>query len=57
MPDKLLLIRRTLPLLVLSLLGTRLAQKLSSTGALTKIFAGVIFAVAAYMLWQSWMAM
>lgn len=40
-----------------SLAGTRMAQKLSSTGALTKIFAGVIFVVAAYMLWQSWMAM
>ena len=40
-----------------SLLGTRLARKLSSTGALTNIFAGVIFLVAAYMLWQSWMAM
>ncbi|MBY6218407.1 sulfite exporter TauE/SafE family protein [Qipengyuania aquimaris] len=40
-----------------SLVGTRMAQKLSSTGALTKIFAGVIFVVAAYMLWQSWMAM
>ncbi|WP_247710972.1 sulfite exporter TauE/SafE family protein [Qipengyuania vesicularis] len=40
-----------------SLVGTQLARKLSSTGALTKIFAGVIFVTAAYMLWQSWLAM
>ena len=40
-----------------SMFGTRMARKLASTGALTKIFAGIIFIVAAYMLWQSWIAM
>lgn len=35
-------------------LGTRLAKRLSGTnGRLTTIFAGLIFVVAAYMLWQS----
>ena len=43
--------------LIGSFLGTRLARRLSNTGALTPIFAGVIFLVAAYMLWQSWLAM
>ncbi|RKF22761.1 sulfite exporter TauE/SafE family protein [Altericroceibacterium spongiae] len=33
--------------------GTWLAKRLSASGTLTTIFAGLIFAVAAYMLWQS----
>lgn len=33
--------------------GTRAARKLSSRGGLTAIFAGLIFAVAAYMLVRS----
>ena len=33
--------------------GTRAARKLSSRGTLTMIFAGLIFAVAAYMLFRS----
>lgn len=37
-----------------STLGTRAAQRLSSKGRLTQVFAGLIFVVAAYMLWQSW---
>lgn len=37
-----------------ALLGGRLAVHLSSKrGALTRLFAGLIFSVAAYMLWQS----
>ncbi|MBX7541130.1 sulfite exporter TauE/SafE family protein [Qipengyuania sphaerica] len=40
-----------------SFLGTRLAKRLSNADTLTNIFAGVIFLVAAYMLWQSWLAM
>ena len=37
-----------------ALLGGRLATHLSAKrGALTKLFAGLIFAVAAYMLWRS----
>jgi uncharacterized protein len=37
-----------------SLLGGRLATHLASKrGALTRLFAGLIFAVATYMLWQS----
>lgn len=37
-----------------ALLGGRLASHLASKrGALTRLFAGLIFAVAAYMLWQS----
>ena len=40
-----------------SFFGTRIAGRLASTDSLTKVFAGVIFVVAAYMLWQSWMAM
>jgi uncharacterized membrane protein YfcA len=39
-----------------SLAGTRLSQSLSSKGQLTSVFAALIFAVAAYMLWQSWAA-
>jgi uncharacterized protein len=38
-------------------LGARLAGRLSATrGRLTTIFAGLIFAVAAYMLWKSYAA-
>ena len=34
--------------------GARLARRLSATrGRLTTVFAGLIFAVAAYMLWKS----
>ena len=33
--------------------GTRLAQRLSRRGALTPVFAALIFAVAGYMLWKS----
>jgi uncharacterized membrane protein YfcA len=40
-----------------SLAGTRAAKKLSSTGHLTAIFAVLIFAVAAYMLWKSGQAL
>ena len=36
-----------------SLVGTRLARRLSSSGQLTSIFAVLIFVVAAYMLWKS----
>lgn len=36
-----------------SMLGTRAAAHLSSKGQLTKAFSGVIFAVAAYMLYRS----
>jgi len=36
--------------------GTKLAQRLSGAGRLTSVFAFIIFAVAAYMLWKSWMA-
>ena len=35
------------------LIGTRLAKNLSGKGMLTTIFAGLIFVVAAYMLWKS----
>jgi hypothetical protein len=39
------------------LLGARLAARLSATrGRLTTIFAGLIFVVAAYMLWKSYAA-
>jgi uncharacterized protein len=39
------------------LLGARLAKRLSGThGRLTTIFAGLIFVVAAYMLWKSYAA-
>jgi uncharacterized membrane protein YfcA len=34
-------------------LGTMLAKRLSGSGALTTVFAGLIFVVAAYMLWKS----
>ena len=36
-----------------SLLGTTAAKRLSGAGHLTSIFAGLIFVVAAYMLWKS----
>ena len=36
-----------------SFAGTALASKLSGTGRLSTVFAGIIFAVAGYMLWQS----
>jgi uncharacterized membrane protein YfcA len=36
-----------------SLAGTRAAKRLSGSGHLGTIFATLIFAVAAYMLWQS----
>lgn len=36
-----------------SLLGTRAAKRLSGAGHLTTVFAGLIFIVAAYMLWKS----
>lgn len=36
-----------------SFLGTRAAKRLSGTGHLTTVFAGLIFVVAAYMLWKS----
>lgn len=37
--------------------GTALAKRLSDTGALTSVFAGLIFLVAAYMLWRGWAAL
>lgn len=36
-----------------SLVGTRAARRLSGAGHLTTVFAGLIFLVAAYMLWKS----
>jgi uncharacterized protein len=33
--------------------GTAIARRLSGKGALTTVFAGLIFVVAAYMLWKS----
>lgn len=36
-----------------SFLGTRAARHLSGAGHLTTVFAGLIFVVAAYMLWRS----
>lgn len=36
------------------LYGTRLSRSLSDKGTLTTVFAGLIFAVALYMLWKSW---
>lgn len=36
--------------------GTTLARRLSGAGTLTSVFAGIIFVVAAYMLFKSWMA-
>ena len=43
--------------LVGSLAGTKLAKRLSGAGHLSSIFAGLIFIVAAYMLWRSARAM
>lgn len=41
-----------------SLAGRRLARRLADVrGALTRLFAALIFAVAAYMLWQAWGAL
>jgi len=37
--------------------GTWLARRLSGKGTLTTVFAGIIFVVAAYMLWKSWAAL
>lgn len=37
--------------------GTRLAKRLSGGGQLKTVFAGLIFVVALYMLWKSWMAL
>lgn len=37
-----------------SFAGTRAASHLSSKGQLTQVFAGLIFVVAAYMLWKSY---
>lgn len=39
------------------LLGTGLARRLQGKGALTTVFAILIFIVAAYMLWKSWVAL
>ena len=36
-----------------SFVGTRAAKRLSGVGHLTTVFAGLIFVVAAYMLWKS----
>lgn len=36
-----------------SLAGTKAAKRLSKAGHLSSIFAGLIFFVAAYMLWES----
>lgn len=36
-----------------SFLGSRAAKRLSGAGHLTTVFAGLIFVVAAYMLWKS----
>ncbi len=38
------------------LAGTGLARRLSGKGALTTVFAGLIFVVAAYMLYESWIS-
>jgi len=37
--------------------GTMLARRLSDKGTLTTVFACLIFIVATYMLWKSWMAL
>ncbi len=37
--------------------GTQLAKRLSGGGQLKTVFAGLIFVVALYMLWKSWMAL
>jgi uncharacterized membrane protein YfcA len=34
--------------------GTRAAKRLSARGHLTTVFAGLVFLVAAYMLWRQW---
>lgn len=39
-----------------SFLGAMAAKRLSGKGLLSTVFAGLIFVVAAYMLWQSWRA-
>ena len=36
------------------LYGARLSRRLSGKGTLSTVFAGLIFAVALYMLWKSW---
>lgn len=36
-----------------SVTGTKIAKRLSGAGHLTSVFAGLIFVVAAYMLWKS----
>ncbi|TPE49240.1 sulfite exporter TauE/SafE family protein [Amaricoccus solimangrovi] len=38
------------------LVGASLARRLSGKGALTTVFASIVFVVAAYMLWKSWAA-
>lgn len=41
--------------LIGGVIGARFAQRLAKQrGALQRVFAGVVFAVAAYMLWRSW---
>ena len=40
-----------------SMAGTRLAKHLSAKDRLTHVFAALIFAVAAYMLWRQWSAL
>ncbi|ETI61437.1 membrane protein [Sphingobium sp. C100] len=37
--------------------GAAVAKRLSGTGALPGVFAGLVFLVAAYMLWRSWNAL
>ena len=41
---------------VVGVAGSALARRLSRRGTLTTVFAALIFAVAVYMLWQSWRA-
>lgn len=40
-----------------SLVGAKWARRLADGGHLTTVFAVLIFAVAAYMLWKSWLAL
>lgn len=40
-----------------SMAGTRMAKHLSAKDRLTHVFAGLIFVVAAYMLWRQWTAL
>jgi uncharacterized membrane protein YfcA len=40
-----------------SLGGAAAARRLSASGHLSKVFAALIFGVAAYMLWESWLAL